>query len=219
MNNLPAHLSTLIDTLETAQANTPKTESGDFQFLKMGKDGIWIYGADDTEVGSDSFFVIEPASYAQGYIAWDDGDLVDERMAVAGGTPVLLTDLPSVRGEGWTPQIGFALLGLEGKEEGVQMMFKSSSKGGRECISELLGKIIERGRNGEADLCPVVKLGNAHYTHKKYGKIYTPVLEVDEWMDAPEAGEEPAEEPAAVIEPPTVVEEEEPKKRVRRSRK
>jgi hypothetical protein len=45
---------------------------------------------------------------------------------------------------------------------------------------------------------PVVRLKKEHYTHKSYGRIYTPVFEVVEWvsLDGPDA-EVPAQEPAA----------------------
>jgi hypothetical protein len=46
----------------------------------------------------------------------------------------------------------------------------------------------------------IVKLKKDHYAHKSYGKIYTPVFEVQEWvsMDGePEVAEEaPAPAPA-----------------------
>jgi hypothetical protein len=29
---------------------------------------------------------------------------------------------------------------------------------------------------------PVIKLGKDHYMHKSYGRIYTPVFEVVEWV-------------------------------------
>ena len=53
---------------------------------------------------------------------------------------------------------------------------------------------------------PVVRLKKEHYAHKKYGKVYTPVFEVVEWISldgpaaaaaAPDAEAEPeADEPA-----------------------
>ena len=44
---------------------------------------------------------------------------------------------------------------------------------------------------------PVILLKKEHYQHKSYGKIYTPVFDIKEWvgMDA-EASEETAEEDA-----------------------
>jgi hypothetical protein len=41
----------------------------------------------------------------------------------------------------------------------------------------------------------IVKLGKDHYTHKSYGRIYTPVFEVLEWVSM--NGDESAAEEAA----------------------
>ena len=231
MTQLPAILSNLVGNLETAQKSTPALSDGDFLYLKMNKQGLWLYGAEETEVSPDSFFVVEPASYSQGYIAWDDGELVSEVMAVAGATPVTMADLPEIPvGVKWDSQTAFALKGIEGPDEGTQLLYKVSSRGGKAAISELLGKIIERAKTGTTDVCPVVTLDNSHYKHKKYGRIYTPVLAVDEWMDIAGPDDvEPEAEP--VVEPPKkrarkkkaepvveeVVEEAEPPRRRRRS--
>ena len=207
---LPAVLSNLVKDLETAQQSTP-TSGGDFQYLKMTKLGEWVYGADETEVGANSAFVIDPSSYAQGFVAWDDGELVSEVMAVAGQTPVTMLDLPDVpAGVKWGSQVSFALKGVEGAEEGTQILYKTSSKGGKDAISKLLAQVIERGKAGESTLCPIIMLEKSSYKHKKYGKINIPVLTVDEWVDLPD-GSEPEPEPEAAPEPT-------PAKRVRKSR-
>jgi hypothetical protein len=46
---------------------------------------------------------------------------------------------------------------------------------------------------------PIVRLSKDHYSHKSYGRIYTPVFEVVEWvgMDGEGATEEADEAPAA----------------------
>ena len=136
---LPATITNLVSALETAQAATPQT-GGDFAYLKMNKQGEWLYGGDETEVDSESFFVIDPASYVQGYVAWYDGELINEVMSVAGQTPTLAADLPTLpdkpktvtdpKGCVWATQVAFALKGVEGEEEGVQLLYKVSSKGG-----------------------------------------------------------------------------------------
>ena len=136
-NQLPATISNLVDTLATAQQNTPQAATGDFQYLKMTKAGQWVYGADETEVSEESCFIIDPSSYAQGYVAWDDGSLVEERMAVAGQPPIVAADLPSLpNGVTWDVQVSFALKGVEGPEEGVQLLYKASSRGGRQAIGK-----------------------------------------------------------------------------------
>lgn len=216
-SNTPAIISNTIKNLVTAQANTPSVVTGDFLYLKMSKTGDWVYGAEETEVGHDSAFVIDPDSYAQGFVAWDDGELIDEKMSVAGQAPITKADLPDIGGVRWDSQVAFALKGLEGKEEGVQLLYKTSSKGGKAAVAELLSKIIDRGQAGEMEICPIVLLDTTSYKHKKYGKIFTPVLHVDEWIDLPPAGQtapvvkiveptpepepEPAPEPVATTTP------------------
>ena len=57
---------------------------------------------------------------------------------------------------------------------------------------------------------PVVRLKKDHYTHKSYGKIFTPLFEIVEWVSMEGKVEEekqaaaaaPAEAPAAAEEAP-----------------
>ena len=220
MTNLPATISSLIDDLSAAKASTPQVSSGDFLYLKMTKTGEWIYGAEEQEVSSTSAFAVEPASYSQGFVAWNDGVLVDEHMAVAGQAPITMGDLPALpAGIKWDSQVAFALKGIEGADDGVQLLYKVSSRGGKQAVSDLLAKTIERGKEGHTDLCPVVLLDNSSYKHKKYGKIYTPVLTVDEWVDIP-AGDEPvAKVGVSEPEPEPKPEPEPAPKRTRRTRR
>ena len=215
MAQVPAHVSALLQSLQTIQKAAPPVGDGDFLFLKLAKSGDWIYGADETEVDPKSEFVIDPSTYISGFIAWDEGELMGEEMAMAGSPPVTRSDLKDVGGK-WAPQEGFALKGVEGKDSGAQLLYKASSRGGRQAIAELLGKIIARGTDGETELCPIVMLKVDSYRHKKYGKIYTPVLDVIDWMDLPTAGDDD-DEPEPVKEPEPA-KEPEPKKRTRRAR-
>lgn len=224
MSNVPAVVSNLIGNLVAAQAVTPVDSGGDFLYLKMNKQGEWVYGAEETEVGKDSFFVVDPNSYAQGFVAWDSdsGTLIDESMAVAGQPPVIISDLPALpAGIKWQAQVAFAMKGVEGAEDGLQLLFKVSSRGGKAAVSTLLGQIVSRGKAGNADLCPIVALESSSYKHKKYGKIFTPDLSVDEWIDLPDGAPaaEPAAEPvAAIVEPEPVVEPEPAAKPARKRR-
>jgi len=45
---------------------------------------------------------------------------------------------------------------------------------------------------------PVVTLGNEHYQHKSYGRIFTPSFAVLQWVSLT------ADEPAPVVEAPVV---------------
>ncbi len=190
MPQLPSVIADMLGALDTAQIATPASNTGDFSYLKMNKMGEWVYGAEEIEVNSDSVFVIDPMSYAQGYVAWsEDGDLIEEIMALAGQPPITLAGLPKLDVGTWQVQVAFALKGIEGAEDGVQVLYKTSSQGGKEAISGLLSQIIARGRSGKTACCPVVLLDTSNYKHKKYGKIFKPVLTVDDWLDVPTSGE------------------------------
>jgi hypothetical protein len=60
--------------------------------------------------------------------------------------------------------------------------------------------LAEQVEKDQTKPVPVVRLKKDHYAHKSYGKIYTPVFEVVEWVsmdgEAPAAAE-PEEAPAA----------------------
>jgi hypothetical protein len=61
-------------------------------------------------------------------------------------------------------------------------------------------QLAEQVEKDQTKPVPVVRLKKDHYAHKSYGKIYTPVFELVEWVsmdgEAP-AAVEPEAEPAA----------------------
>lgn len=210
--NLPANVTSLLGNLAAAQKATPAPTDGNVNYLKMDKAGHWVYGADENEVDADSSFIINPESYESGYICWKDGELVGEEMAVAGERQINQSELPDT-GSKWDAQVGFTLTGVEGPEEGVVLQYKTSSRGGKQAISELLTKILAKGAAGSVDICPIVELDCDFYKHKQYGKVYTPVLDVVEWVEIPESstGNEVEEEVEEVEK------EETPKRRRRKA--
>ncbi len=67
--NLPP-VSSLSVALRTLEKDVGAVGS---VILKMDKGGHWIYGAEQTEVESDSTWAVNPFSFIHGYIAWGDG--------------------------------------------------------------------------------------------------------------------------------------------------
>ncbi len=61
-------------------------------------------------------------------------------------------------------------------------------------------QLAEQVEKDQTKPVPVVRLKKDHYAHKSYGKIYTPVFELVEWVsmdgETPKA-DEPEAEPAA----------------------
>ncbi len=226
---LPSLAQSLTTAIQaTKQRLAQSGDDSDLQFLKLQKDGLWVYGADDTEVAENSVWAVDPNTLMTGFIAWpDEGEPVGEEMASIMDAPIQKGSLPDV-GEQWRDQIGFCLICIEGDDAGAKASFKSTALGGRKAFKVLLDAILERATAGEEDLVPVIFLGQDSYKHKKYGKIYTPEFDVVEWsnhddLKAEMAGEEGKVKPALEEKQPEPEPEPEPEptpaKRTRRSRK
>jgi hypothetical protein len=182
--NLPAvNPSELGKQLAVARSRVASDVEEGFQFLKMGKDGIWIYGADDTEVEEDSLWAVNPYSFAEGFIAWNDSEVVGEEMApMVGAPPIRLSELPQVPGNGWQKQVAVQMACVSGADKGTQVLFKTSSKGGRKALSALIAAVTEQISEDPEKIVPMIELTNSSYKHKKYGKIFTPEMPVKKWV-------------------------------------
>jgi hypothetical protein len=62
--------------------------------------------------------------------------------------------------------------------------------GGKRAVQTLAVALAEQVEKDQTKPVPVVRLKKDHYAHKSYGKIYTPVFELVEWVSMD--GEEPA---------------------------
>jgi hypothetical protein len=182
-NNLPAvNPSDLSKALTSAQTRLSNA-TGDNPFLRLIKSGEWVYSADDIEVQEGSLWAVNSASLSEGYAAWGKGGagLLGEEMAPMTGTPIVITDLPDV-GAQWKKQVGFLLYCLNGDDKGTQVLYKTTSVGGSKAAGKLIQLIVEQIEKDPGNIMPVVSLDMDSYKHKEYGKIYTPIFEVKDWM-------------------------------------
>jgi hypothetical protein len=87
---------------------------------------------------------------------------------------------------------------VNGEDKDMEARFSTTSVGGKRAVQVLALAIATQVEKDQSKPVPVVRLKKEHYTHKSYGRIYTPVFEVVEWvsLDGPDA-EAPAQEPAA----------------------
>ena len=79
--------------------------------------------------------------------------------------------------------------------------------GGKRAIQTLAAAIAQQVEANPEKPVPVVELLKDHYQHKSYGRIYTPVFKVVDWIGldaAPEAGAdaEPETDPQPEPEAP-----------------
>jgi len=192
--NLPAVASLSTSLLKL------KSEAGPsgMVILKMDKTGHWVFGADQTEIEEGSQWAINPFSFIHGYIAWGDGEVLGEKMASVSDLLPELDAAPPGAKKGWETQVGMSLKCISGEDAGMEARFTTTSVGGKRGVQDLAVAIAEQVGKDQTKPVPIVTLGKEHYQHKSYGKIFTPVFAVKEWVSLTA---EPA--PAAAV-PPTV---------------
>lgn len=202
--NLPA-----IASLSTALRSLEKDvgPSGTV-ILKMDKTGHWVYGADQTEVEDDSTWAVNPFSFVHGYIAWGDGEVLGEKMvSVSQPLPEMDAAPPNAK-RGWEVQIGMSLKCLRGDDEGMEARYTTTSVGGKRAVQTLALELAAQVEKHPTKPVPVVTLGKDYYQHKSYGKIFTPIFEVIEWVSMEgKSDEQPAVVAPAAVAAPAAVEE------------
>lgn len=160
----------------------PASDAMDKVILKMDKTGHWVYGADQTEIDPDGRWAVNPFSFIKGYIAWGDGEVLAEKM-VAINEPLPELDVPPPGAKrGWEQQIGMCVKCLDGDDKGVEARYAVTSTGGKRAMHALAMRVAEQIEKNQTQPVAIVKLGRDHYQHKSYGRVYTPVFEVVDWM-------------------------------------
>jgi hypothetical protein len=189
---LPA-VQTLASSLRTLETVAP-TQSA---ILKMDKTGHWVFGADQTEAEDDSRWAVNPFSFVHGFIAWGDGEVLGEKMAsVTQPLPELDAAPPSSK-KGWEQQVGLMLKCLNGEDEGLECRYTTTSVGGKRAVQELAVAIAAQVEKDPSKPVPIVTLGKDHYQHKSYGRIYTPIFKVVEWVSMDGETDKDVQEPDA----------------------
>ena len=185
---------------------------GGKNYLKLAKHGGWVYGPEETE--AEGTFAINPMSIRAGYVCWDEGEKAGEVMAdlMMGEAMIDPKDLPQTNAE-WEAQVGFDLVGFDlvgfdlagvsGNDKGIELQYATNSVGGKRAHKMVVDAIREQYAKDPAKCVPVVTLEMDSYQHKKYGKIFTPIFELVDWitMDGG-GGKKPAKKKAAAKKEP-----------------
>ena len=187
--NLP-QVKSLSTALRTIQADVGPTGT---VIIKMDKTGHWVFGADQDEVEADSTWAVNPFSFVHGYIAWGDGDVLAEKMVSVSEPLPEMDDAPPMAKRGWEVQVGMSLKCLTGEDKGMEARYTTTSAGGKRGVQTLAVAIAEMVDKDPSKPVPVVLLKKEHYQHKSYGRIYTPLFDIQSWVSMD--GEEPEVEP------------------------
>jgi hypothetical protein len=184
--------------------------AGGEPILRMGRDGIWIYGADNVEVEPGSTWAINPMSLTHGFICWkvipegskEKPELLGEE------TRSMFQPLPNKDslpdyGHPWAEVLSVQLKCLSGEDEGEQTLYKTSSTGGLRAMKELIGSIMEAIDKHPETPVPVVQLKSDSYPHKQYGKTYFPVIAIEKWVSMEGVADEASAETPKTETAPT----------------
>jgi len=200
--NLPSAAS-LADSLRGIK--TGVSDAGGSVILKMDKTGHWVFGADQTEIEDGATWAINPFSFVHGFIAWGEGDVLGEKMVPVSLPLPELDAAPAGAKRGWETQVGMSLKCVSGDDKDMEARYTVTSVGGKRAVQALALAIASQVEKDQTKPVPVVRLKKEHYMHKSYGRIYTPVFDIVEWMgmdggstevDAPPVADAPAEAPA-----------------------
>jgi hypothetical protein len=207
--NLPS-----VQALSTALQSLKNIADVGTVIIKMDKTGHWVFGADQTEVEDDSTWAVNPFSFVHGYIAWGDGEVLGEKMvSVSQPLPELDAAPPNAK-KGWETQVGMSMKCLSGEDKDMEVRYTTTSVGGKRSVQALAVAIATQVETDSSKPVPIVSLKKEHYSHKSYGRIYTPIFDIQSWvgMDA-----DKAEQLEAPKEAETVAEAPAPATRRRRS--
>ena len=217
MTNLPAELQGL--DLSNMQASAEAADTGGGSYILFTKFGEWLMDKEPI----DGLWAVHPVALRHGWIAWGnkeldtEGELVGEVMCPASQLTPLEADLNDVKGK-WTRAVGMTLACIDGDARGSSGEFKSNSAGGRGCYAKVVREMVARINSDNEAVVPVISLGHDSYIHKKHGKIFTPVMEVEEWLTFAELGQEMEGPKEAAPEPIAPISDKPKKRNVRRLR-
>ena len=189
--NLPSvqSLTTALRSLES------EVGAAGMVILKMDKTGHWVFGADQTEIDDDSTWAINPFSFVHGFIAWGEGEVLGEKMVpVSDALPEMDTPPPGAK-RGWEMQVGMSLKCMNGDDKGMEARYNVTSVGGKRAVQKLALEIAAQVEKDQTKPVPVVRLKKEHYMHKSYGRIFTPIFEITNWIDLEGKTDAPAAEP------------------------
>jgi hypothetical protein len=188
-------------SLAVALKQVARAAQSSAAFLKMEKTGTWVYGIDANEVPEDMAFYVHPAGFQHGYVAWESdngGTKLGEVMGPVNEEIPPTGPVPD-GADGWQFQLGIGLMSVDDREA---MVYRATSVGGKRAIANLGTEISGKLESGDPKCVPLVTLSSESYKHKKYGKIFNPVITITGWATVEQAAEEAPTKPAVKALPP-----------------
>lgn len=193
MNQIANRASSAVAALSSLKSGLQNVAStivtpGGTPILRMLKDGSWVYGADNVEVETGSLWAVNIMSLEHGYVSWTDkpgnapNEIVGEVMVPMTSKLPLESELPET-GWSWSQQLSVELKCLNGTDVGETVVYKTTSVGGMNAIKSLVAAVMKQLEADPNQPIPIVALENDSYQHKRHGKVYVPMISVEQWSE------------------------------------
>ena len=177
---VPATQDDLIKGLQNIKSSV-KGSTGGLLLLRLLRSGEFAYGPEYIEPEENSEWALNPETLQHGWACWGDGELLDERMVSFRAPVPPKGELPDL-GEPWAPQMSVQMQCLNGEDEGTVVLYKGTSLGLRNAIDGVIDQLLVQVQKDIEHIVPVLRLFSDSYTHKRYGEIFYPVLEIVRWV-------------------------------------
>lgn len=196
-------LQSLRSGLMTVRQQIP-TSVGGTPLLRMGKDGQWMVGREDTTIPHGTEALVNPLALQHGYSCWTNrkpgqgkNELMGQEMWSIREPKAPVSTLPQhhdARTQDlceWKDAMSVELRFIDGPMPGQQVLFNTTSVGGLRMMDNLLGEIMDKIDTGSEYVFPWIQLGADSYQHSQYGKTYIPLFTIVTWADM-QGNEEPS---------------------------
>jgi hypothetical protein len=196
-----AALATLGKMLNAIDTTSVLGYSGRPMLQFKSREDTWSFGARRTIPEEGSLWAVNPTTFQHGYISFGDNNKVlGERLVSIGLPKPDVTKLPDT-GHPWQEEWAVGLRCISGADAGVEVVFKSNTRGGNQAVVGLIEVLRDRLNSGQHDgkMAPIVRLEKDSYPHSQYGRIAIPLMTIVDWM--PLGGPAPAPAPASPPQP------------------
>jgi hypothetical protein len=165
--------------------------------FKRDGSGTWMYGQRRTVVEDGSRWAVNPLTFKWGHICFGEGNkVIGERLVSVSLPKPEVTGLPD-KGFPWQEQWSVNLKCIDGTDAGTEAIYKPTTVGGIQAVAGLVEAVRDQLNNGQhgGKVSPIVHLEKDSYQHAQFGRVWTPLLPIVDWM--PLSGPEPAPEPVS----------------------
>lgn len=177
----------LAEGLKAAAAKDPRggAPDGSTYLNFSGKRGVYEFGPDKEDIDSDEVWLVNVASFEEGWKCWKGGQPRASRMSSVYAEAVPDPDFEehgpfdANRGEGWFQAKALVLKSVD--EDNRQAYFANNSKSGVSSIARLQDDIAERLMAG-LPYWPLVQLGREKFKAQGYDNS-KPVFNTYGWLD------------------------------------